>query len=90
MAGASGSTNYNYYLYNGPRGSSEGTRWWSISPDYFYSTFASMWYMNYSGMFVANPVNYSNGVRPVVSLRAGVKISSGDGSSDSPYKIEEK
>ena len=89
MAGVSGSNNYNYYLYNGPRGSSGGTYWWSASPCYLYVGEAFEWFVSSYGRLGNYYVYGTYGVRPVVSLRAGIKISGGDGTSDSPYLIKE-
>ena len=88
MAGAAGSTNYNHYLYNGPRGSYGGTYWWTISPYYFINSLAYEWIVHSEGRLKNDIVGYTYGVRPVISLVPGTRTSGGDGTSDDPYTIE--
>jgi hypothetical protein len=45
-------------------------------------------YVKTSGNFAKQKVSESNGVRPMISLKAGTKFVSGDGSTDSPYVVE--
>ena len=62
--------------------------WWSLSPGYFSSTSANEFNLNSSGNLYFNIVINSLGVRPAVSLAPGTSFTSGDGSSDTPYKVE--
>ena len=62
--------------------------WWSLSPGYFYSSFAGEFYLYSSGSLGNDGVGYSHGVRPAVSLAPGTSFASGDGSSDTPYKVQ--
>ncbi len=81
-AGAAGTTsNYGYYLYT-------GNYYWTMSPYGFFGSVAwefavdsagnlNNWYMTNAGP----------GVRPVISLKADVAISSGNGTSETPYVV---
>ena len=80
-----------WYYYNSAKGSSTGsTWWWLLSPINGTGSHASVFSVSGSsvpGYLGYDGVSYTNGVRPVISLRSGVLWSSGDGSSGSPYKI---
>ena len=80
--GVAGTNNRYYYLYT-------GLDYWTISPYNFSSNGGAF-------VFVLNEdgdidswyyTNYSNGVRPVINLKADVQISSGTGTSTDPYVI---
>ncbi len=62
-------------------------QYWTMSPSIYsisYS-FAGMFFMN-SYVFISEDlVSYSNGVRPVINLKAGITISGGDGTSTNPF-----
>ena len=82
--GAYNKTNTSYYLYN-------GKLFWTLSPSRFDSLHSTidMWHLRENGNL--NPdydvtVNFI-GVRPVINLKPDVKITSGDGTSIAPYKI---
>ncbi|MCI7554702.1 MAG: DUF6273 domain-containing protein, partial [Tenericutes bacterium] len=78
-----GNVNYSYYLVK----NTENWVWWALSPDDFVGNFARVWGVD-GGSFLYNYyVNNDYGVRPSLSLQSGVKISSGNGSATSPYKI---
>lgn len=77
------SVNTQYYLYT-------GQTYWTMSPSYFYSTFAlaHAWSVNSTGsLYNGYAVSNSYGVRPVVNLSADVLISGGDGSASNPYVV---
>ena len=83
--GAYNKTNTSYYLYN-------GKLFWTLSPSRFDSLHSTidMWHLRENGNL--NPdydvtVNFI-GVRPVINLKPDVKITSGDGTSIAPYKID--
>ena len=82
-----------WYYYNSANGSSTGTNWWwSLSPDYWNGSYAYVFFVNGSSNpgYLSNiNVNYTNGVRPAISLKSCVKTSGGDGSASAPYTIEE-
>ena len=63
------------------------TYWWSLSPSYFNGGGAGVWDVNGSdGGFGYNYVNYTNGVRPSISLKSTTNAT-GNGTSDSPFII---
>ena len=74
-------TNTSYYLYNGVHN-------WSFSPYDFYSWGAGGFYLRSSGDFSGTVVTGSLGGRPVVSLKQGIAVASGSGTSSSPYVIQ--
>ena len=89
--GSSNSTNNNYYLDN-------NTNWWTMSPyavnEGIEGFHANMWYVNSDGgvySILLNPNEFygnSYNARPVINLKADVKVSTGDGSSGTPYVIK--
>lgn len=48
------------------------------------------WYMNDEGKLDVSNGEDIYGVRPVITIKSTISISGGDGSSDSPYTIEDK
>ena len=82
-----------WYYYNSASGSSTGsTDWWLLSPNFWDNSFAIMFIVGSSslpGFLGYNDVGNASGVRPAISLKSCVKYSSGDGSAENPYTIEE-
>ena len=82
-----------WYYYNSANGSSTGTNWWwLLSPYCWGGSYASVFILSGSsdpGYLSNYSVNYTNGVRPAISLKSCVKTSGGDGSASAPYTIEE-
>ena len=78
--GGHGLVNTSYYLYN------DDIYLALLSPAVFNINSAWYWY-------ISDALNYFNnsakGVRPAISLRQGIKFSSGYGTSNSPYVVEE-
>ena len=74
-------TNTSYYLYN-------GVNTWSFSPYNFINWHAGGFYLRSSGDFSGTYVTGSLGGRPVVSLKQGIAVVSGSGTSSSPYVIQ--
>ena len=63
------------------------TYWWSLSPDYFYGNYASVWFVGgSSGSFYSSYVLNANGVRPSISLKSTTNVT-GEGTSSSPFII---
>ena len=83
-AGADGnfSSNTSFYLYNNYYS-------WALSPGAFVDEFASEFRLGSVGSLDGVNVAVSTGLRPVVSLRPGTTISSGIGTSSSPYIVGE-
>ena len=62
--------------------------WCSLSPAYFYGSYANVWYVfGSSGKFFYNFVDNSFGARPSISLRSTTNVT-GNGSSENPYIVE--
>ena len=81
--GKSGLANSNYYLYN-------GKYFWTLSPSSFTSGYsdANVWSVVSSGSLrPGSRVTNSDGVRPVINLKANMLITKGDGSSLNPFVI---
>ena len=71
--------NRNYFLHS-------GTVFWTFSPNGFRSdSIAIIIHVHSIGRFGSAPVTTSNGVRPVVSLRASARYSGGNGSFCEAY-----
>ena len=82
-----------WYYTNSTLESSTGTEiWWSLSPSDWGVNNANSWLVNRSdapgGLFNA-PVNFVRNVRPTISLKACIKYSTGNGTSETPYEIVE-
>ncbi len=73
--------NDTYYLYNGLYN-------WTISPYAFYSWHANNFNLQLDGNFISYRVINSSNLKPVISLKKGTIISSGNGTSTSPYIVE--
>jgi len=70
----------NYYLKTGSC--------WAGSPSGSYGNIAVEYYVSSYGTLYANYVEYTDGVRPAVSLIPGTVYSDGDGSKNNPYVVE--
>ena len=85
MAGSSGNSyanNQTYYLYT-------GGNYWSLSPSDCGYSGADEFNVNNDGTFNGNSVQYSSGVRPVVSLKPGTEFESGgEGTALKPYVVK--
>ena len=82
MVGGGGYGTWKNYLHN-------NSNWWFGTPSYYidsYDNKASEFLFNQVGLR-SDTVNDSTGVRPAISLKHGMKIKSGDGSSIKPYVI---
>ncbi len=81
-----------YYTNSSLESSTGTTYWWSLSPDGWDGRNAFSWLVDgsdYPGGLNTFLVTSSRGVRPVVSLKACVKYSTGNGTSETPYEIVE-
>ena len=74
-------TNTSYYLYNGVYN-------WSFSPYLFYSWDAREFNLYSFGGFSGYSVTNTLGGRPIISLKQGTVLSSGSGTSSSPYIVQ--
>ena len=63
------------------------SRWWSLSPGRFGSSYACVWFVGGSSVdFNDYYVDNSYGVRPLISLKPSTYVT-GNGTSDKPYKV---
>ena len=83
------STPYAWFISNSA-GTQVSTDWWSLSPIYWYGSFANVWiwFSGYADL-VNNYVNITNAVRPAISLKSCIKYSTGNGTYETPYEIVE-
>ncbi len=70
-------SNTKYYLYT-------DNWYWTMSPANFDSEFAYEFYVN--SAFDSDQVNYSGGIRPVITLNGSTKLE-GTGTKDNPFKL---
>ena len=62
----------------------DGDDSWTMSPNSYVEEYAYV----YNLFGIGYPVNFENGVRPVINLKSTVEITSGDGTSSNPYVIK--
>ena len=80
LAGGSDWRDSGYYLYT-------GNNYWTMSPSYFYGSYAYMRYVDTSGNAGYNiSMIYSYGVRPVLNLKSG-SLTQGSGTVLDPYLV---
>ncbi len=70
----------NNYLFN-----NSSTIQWTITPTIGYTFY--VWYVSTKGGIGNYGVNQTNGVRPVLYLESTVKITSGKGTEQEPYRL---
>ena len=84
---------YAWYYLNSAGGSITGsTYWYSLSPIYWYGSFSWVWGVagsDNTGYLGRNDVLGSLAVRPAISLKSCIKYSTGNGTANNPYTIEE-
>lgn len=74
--------NNSYYLNN-------DLGWWLLSPSYFNGSKALVFQVYAEGYLNDYTVDFSYGIRPAVSLKAGTRIiSGGNGTRENPYVVE--
>ena len=75
--------NNNYYLYN-------GQDFWTLSPSVFYSNYslADVFLVQFSGSLYDQRVVVSYRIRPVINLKADIKITKGDGTALNPFVVK--
>ena len=73
--------NTSYYLYNGITN-------WFFSPYFIGAPDVYEFYITNSGILRGTRIEYKYGLRPVLSLKQGTVLSSGSGTSTSPYIVE--
>lgn len=65
-----------------------GYDYWLMTPNYFYSTNGFVNKINRNGNEEREFFHFTSGVRPSISLKSGVTISSGSGTANNPYIVE--
>ena len=83
-----------YYLNNSGLSIIESTYWWLLSPYIWDGNGSTADFivdvLNFPGYLSNRPcANNSGAVRPVISLKGNLIWKSGDGSSSSPYEVED-
>ena len=79
IGGKSGTANHEYYLYS-------GKYYWTMTPSGFGAGYAFVDIVSNDGDLGDNPVDETNAVRPVVSLKSDT-ISGGSGTASSPFLV---
>ena len=85
--GLAGKENYGYWLYT-------GRTYWTMTPDIFTGTYASIYYQSNGVINNSNDVYNKNGVRPVINLKADTEIEFQDpdgenkGTISNPYVVQ--
>ena len=75
------SSNNSYYLYT-------GQTYWTISPSHFDNGWAYVFQVDPNGSLYGISYVFNNfGIRPVINLKADVKITGGNGTSTNPYIV---
>ena len=78
LAGGKGSSNSSYYLYT-------GQNYWTMSSSSFATNSVYGFIVTTDGTISNYRLNSSLGVRPVVSLAQGIRVTDGNGTVTSPY-----
>ena len=70
------------YLYN-------EYYYWTLSPSFFYSLYASasIWDLSRSGAIDNDHTTTGRGVRPVINLKSNIEFISGSGTESDPYLV---
>ena len=63
-----------------------GNRYWTMSPESFFNSTAVGLYVEIAGDLNHESVNYTVGVRPVITLNGSTKLE-GTGTKDNPFKL---
>lgn len=89
FAGATNSTNYNYYLMNA-YAKDNNLDWWLLSPNhsYIYHHYGRAYAFLLESYLASSHVDSSAYSRPVVSLTTNTIITGGTGTIENPYVIK--
>ena len=80
FAGGYQTANSSFYLYT-------DQNYWTMSPSFFDNSTAYTFRVYSNGQILGINVDDSNGIRPVINLKADVTIRSGSGTAQDPYVI---
>lgn len=64
-----------------------GRPYWTISPSNFRGSWARALEIDETGGLYGSAVAASSGIRPMISLKSGVKATSGNGTAENPYVV---
>ena len=79
-----------WYTQNSAGNNVNSSNWWTLSPRYFSGDTAFPYEVETGGNLIGEGGAGSIlGVRPVISLKGNLTWKSGDGSSESPYEVED-
>ena len=87
--GAYGTANSSYYIAQNAK--TGAAYWWTMSADYWYNNFTYVLRIGGytdTGSLTNNNVYNGLGVRPVISLKACIQYSNGNGTASDPYTVE--
>lgn len=79
--------NNRYYLAEQALSTPSYVGWWTMTPAGYFSYNANMFYVTSTGSITYTKTNSNMSLRPAISLKPTVKISSGNGTASSPYVI---
>ena len=65
-----------------------GQTWWTMTPLRLHGDYQSMLSASSAGRVGTSITDYAIGVRPVISIKAKKKYTTGDGTKENPYVIE--
>ena len=83
------STPYAWFISNSA-GTQVSSYWWSLSPYYWNGSLARVWrWYSDNAYLEGDIVDFTNAVRPAISLKSCIKYSTGDGTYETPYEIVE-
>ena len=87
--GAYATANSSYYIAQNAK--TGAAYWWTMSADYWYNNFTYVLRIGGytdTGSLTNNNVYNGLGVRPVISLKACIQYSNGNGTASDPYTVE--
>ena len=87
--GTYGTANSSYYIAQNAK--TGAAYWWTMSADYWYNNFTYVLRIGgytETGSLTNNNVYNGLGVRPVISLKACIQYSNGNGTASDPYTVE--
>ena len=84
LAGGLADSSSTFYLNNG------SSYYWSLSPSVFNIRFvyATEFYVHDGGIIYESPLNAASGIRPAISIKPGLPVIKGTGTSTDPYVVE--
>ena len=87
--GKNGTNNSSYYIAQNAKTGAD--YWWTMSPSSWSYDYAYVFRVGGSaatGGLGSDDLDYTHGVRPVISLKSCVQYNSGDGTASNPYTVK--